>query len=541
MNESTERNIDFGTVLRSLKRQLPWLVTVPLLAAGLVYFWSASQPPVYTATMSLMASNPVAQSADSVLGSALVTAPPLPEGAISEALHSDAVLLPLMQAVRASDRITPVERERVTQELTEDLRNRRLETITLVSRVEQFSNGNGIHSLTVRAGDPKSAAAIANMAGQALLDWDRNRALENIKRAEAGFRAQLEQVDEQLASAGSSGLDRETLLASRTSIVRNLSNVSILENSAVGILRPLSSAVEPLRPVAPRPLRNAALAWLTAALLLALYNVFSVLLDRTIRSEDDLAPLNLPGLAFIPKVAQRDVEMRGIINTARQEGLYEALGFLRVNLLSALKGLAHPTVMVSSTTPGEGKSTVSATLADGLASSGQRVLLVDADLRRGTQEKIWRRASPEAEWVQLTGQGGARTTQEALSTPEDVQVLRIGPSLDLLPAGQGLHDTLAILSESDLSRALDLWKVHYDVVIVDSAPLLALADGLIVGAHVDGVVIISEYGKTHFRALRAALERARRRNLNILGVVINKFDTRGRNSYQYSYKYSSMD
>jgi len=191
--------------------------------------------------------------------------------------------------------------------------------------------------------------------------------------------------------------------------------------------------------------------------------------------------------------------------------------------------------MISSTAPGEGKSSLTATLADGFASSGQRVLIIDADLRRGTQAEVWQKFNKEGHWIQLIGSNGARTTQDALQMPHNVQVLQTEENVHVLPAGQSVQDSLGLLNKTDIAAAFALWRTNYDVILIDSAPLLALADGLVLGVHTDGVLMVSEYGRTSIQSARAALRRAGRSELNILGFVINKAERQREDSYGYEY------
>ena len=191
--------------------------------------------------------------------------------------------------------------------------------------------------------------------------------------------------------------------------------------------------------------------------------------------------------------------------------------------------------MISSTAPGEGKSSLTATLADGFASSGQRVLIVDADLRRGTQAEVWQKFGQDGQWHQLSGMGGVRTSQEAFANPTNVQVLKTEENVDVLPAGPSVQDSLGLLNKADIGAALTLWRQKYDIILIDSAPLLALADGLVVGVHTDGVLMVTEFGKTSAQAVKGAIRRADRAGLKILGFVINKAERQREESYGYEY------
>jgi capsular exopolysaccharide synthesis family protein len=526
-----EQEIDLGVLWRGIQRRLWWIIGVSVLLALAVGLWSRLQPTVYEASSNIIAAN--TQGQDGVIGSAVVKAPPLPDGAVAQAMQSTLVIAPLIKAVRQEPLFSQAERTRLVTNLSRELREQKLRTITLTSRLDP--GGNGIYSVSAQASTARGAERLANLATTALTDWDTGRALQNVEKAKAGFRAQLTQVDRQIAATTAGSIERQTLVARRVTTQDNLAQVSILETSATGVLSLLSAAVEPINPVAPKPLRNAVLAGLLGLLLGIGVVALQTVLDRTIRSEDDLLALNVPTLGVIPRLRKRDIVFSGIVRAARQAGLYEAVGFLRVNVLTAFQHQPHPVLMISSTAPGEGKSSLTATLADGFASSGQRVLIIDADLRRGTQAEVWQKFGQDGQWHQLSGQGGVRTSQEAFRNPANVQVLKTEENVDVLPAGPSVQDSLGLLNQSDIGAAFTLWRQKYDIILVDSAPLLALADGLVVGVHTDGVLMVTEFGKTSAQAVRGALRRADRAGLKILGFVINKAERQREESYGYEY------
>ena len=523
-----EQEIDLGVLWQGVRRRLPAILLSSLALGAGTYFWSRSQPRVYEASARLLSTNTQAQETTGLLNG-LGRAAPLPDGVVAQVVGSPLVLGEVIKQVRTSTAVQEPERTRLVQALQDDLRMQAMRTIKLEADIQTYSGGNGIYTLHAQARTPEAARVLADLSSQALLNWDRGRALEGLRRAQAGFQAQLTQVEQQLQSAGAQ--ERQVLVSRQASIQSNLIQISLLEDSITGVLSPLTSAVQPAAPVAPRPFRNALIVAALTLLLGLLYAVLRTLLDRTVRQEDDLLNLGLPVLASVPKLRKRDVLLSGIVRAGRSAGLYEAVGFLRVNLMGTLRHVERPVIMITSTAPEEGKSSLTATLADGFGSSGQRVLIVDLDLRRGTQAEVWAKYDQTSNWTQLVGQGGAKTSQEALLNPQNVQVLRAENNVDVLPAGSGTADSMRLLSQADLDGALKLWKQHYDVVLIDTAPLLALADGLLVGKQVDGVVLVVEAGKTPLPNVRAAMNRARQNNLNLLGTVINKVNV---NSYGYT-------
>lgn len=530
-----ETEIDLVTLWGGVRRQLPVvLLTSAVLGAGM-YLWSRAQPPVYEASSSLVTTG---NTNLSNLRDALVTAPPLPEGALQEALQGPIVLGRVITLVRAEGTLSPAVRNRMATDLQDELQERQLRTITLTPRLDP--GGNGIYGVSAEGPTPQAATRLADITAQALLDWDRGRALSGVQRAERGLRAQLIEIDRQLASGAVNTLERDTLISARAGAQRNLAQAGIQSEGITGSLELVAPAVTPLRPIAPKPVRNAVLVALLTLLLGTGLAALKTVTDRTARSEDDLLAFGLPTLGSIPRLRKRDVVFSGIVRAAREAGLYEAVGFLRVNLLSRIGTRKGQRVMISSTAPGEGKSSLTATLADGLASSGQRVLIIDADMRRGTQLEVWDKYEREHQWTQLVGSGGARTLQEALRNPDNVQVMEAEPGVHVLPAGPGLQDSLGMLNRAPLGDYLDRWSQHYDIVLVDSPPLLAIADGLVLGRHVDSVLLVVEEGKTSLQAVKQSLRRAESAQLNVLGFVLNKVSQNSESrSYGYSYGYTA--
>ncbi|GGK95150.1 exoP [Deinococcus radiotolerans] len=466
----------------------------------------------------------------------VVTAPPLPEGALQEALNGPIVLERIIAELRAKDTLPNELRSQLADTLQRELQLRSVKTLQLQNQLD--FNGNGIYSIMARAGTPAAAKYLADLTASSLLEWDRGRALSGIDRAMQSLEAQLVEIDRQLSEGGQSDLERQTLVASRSSLQRALAQADIQAKGATGSLELVSPAVEPLERVAPKPTRNAILTGLLTLLLGVSVAALRTLTDRTARTEDDLLNFGLPTLGSVPKIRRRDVVFGGIVRAARQAGLYEALGFLRVNLLTRLGAPSGQRVMISSTAPGEGKSSLTATLADTLASSGLRVLIIDADMRRGTQQDVWEKYETGRTWKQLVGEGGARTLQDALKAPENVQVIEAEPGVHVLPAGPGIQDSMGLLNRAPLADVFKSWSQNYDLMLIDSPPLLALADGLVLGRHVDQVLIVVEEGRTSLNAVKQTLRRARNANLPILGFILNKVSASSQESQGYGYGYS---
>ncbi|PJI54068.1 hypothetical protein CTI14_20030 [Methylobacterium radiotolerans] len=198
----------------------------------------------------------------------------------------------MIKQLQVSTAVQEPERTRLVKALQDDLRLQVMKTVTLESDVQAYSGGNGIYTLHAQARTPEAARVLADLSSQALLNWDRGRALEGLRRAQAGFQAQLTQVQQQLQAAD--GQERQVLNNRQASIQSNLIQISLLQDSITGVLSPLTSAVQPSAPVAPRPLRTALIIMALALLAGLLYSILRTLLDRTVRTEDDILNLGIP-------------------------------------------------------------------------------------------------------------------------------------------------------------------------------------------------------------------------------------------------------
>lgn len=530
-NDGGENEIELGALWQGVRRRLPWILLATALVGGCIYLWSRAQPSVYSASSSMVTSG-----TGNVGGTSLVTAAPLPPGALQEALQGPVVLSDVIRRIKASPLLSATQRRDLSVNLQEELQRQQLQTIELQTRLDQ--GGNGIYTVSARAPTPQAAAALTDIAADALLNWDRGRALSVVQRAQASLRAQVASINAQLGAGGITDIERQTLITARADVQRSLAEAGIQVVGLAGYLQKVAPAVAPLDRVAPRPTRNAVLAALLTLLLGVGIVALRTVTDRSVRSEEDLLNFGLPTLGVIPRLRKRDVVLSGIVRAARQAGLYEAIGFLRVNLLSQLPRKKGLRILVTSTSPGEGKSSLTATLADSFAASGQRVLVIDADLRRGTQQEVWDKFEREHPWVQLSGQGGARSLQDALRQPANVQVMEVEPQVHVLPSGPGLHDSLPLLNQSDLGTLLSQWGQNYDLVLIDSPPLLLLADSLVLARHTDGVLVVTEEGKTSLQTVRQLLRRAKQGGLPLLGFVLNKVNVSGRGNQNYSYSYA---
>ena len=201
-----------------------------------------------------------------------------------------------------------------------------------------------------------------------------------------------------------------------------------------------------------------------------------------------------------------------------------------VLLLSAARH-STKTVVISSATPAEGKTTVSCNLATALAQRGRKVLLVDADVRCSTMQS------------QLGARPGLSTMSAAGTNNHPIyQPLANLPGLHVIPAGIRQTDPTGVLDSARMLELMTVWRRDYDHVIVDTAPALLFADALVLSSHADAVILVARSGISRTKALLRARNVLMRSGANILGFVLNGVPDRDY-YYEYpkSYEYAAKD
>ena len=277
------------------------------------------------------------------------------------------------------------------------------------------------------------------------------------------------------------------------------------------------------------------LGFLIGVLLLVIYTLST----RTIRSEKELRKLfNVSFMGTVPyyKKKKKKGEDRSInLLFNQRRGVYEeALRLVRTRVERQMEEESR-VLMVTSSLPGEGKSTVAANLAVAFAKNGKRVILVDCDLRNPSQQKIFRLtgAYPGLEGV-ITGEAYLEDALVKVQS-EDGKM-----ELELLPGRPEGASSAEILGNEKVAMILEELKNQADLIILDTPPSAVLMDAMFMAPHSDGVVyvVLSDYARR--RVVYRGLEELQQNGANILGCVLNggrvHHSSYGYGSRYYSYR-----
>lgn len=348
--------------------------------------------------------------------------------------------------------------------------------------------------LTAHAEDAGRAAAIANAYTRAIDELRSRQALRQLDRAIENLEAQRADVKGDLAA--------EAELSRQLQVLRS-ARVAAQENTET-----IQQALPPDTPVSPHPRRNTALAALVALLLALGAVAIRERLDRRLRESTELEPLlGAPLLSVIPRAAFPGAK-------PAPGPVREAFRTLAASLVYFNIDQPLTTVMVSSPTQGDGKTTVSVHLAVALAKTGARVVLVDADLRH-PQVAIRLGIEPSVGLAQVvTGQAPAR---EALF---DVGVgTAEGGRLQVLAAGERPPNPGRLLGSARMDTLLGDLAASADLVIIDTPPILNVSDAVPLLDRVSGIVLVAKVGHTSRDALQRARQVLETARGTLLGAV----------------------
>lgn len=312
---------------------------------------------------------------------------------------------------------------------------------------------------------------------------------------------------------------------SLTQVVRDIAPTSTnSENSAPSISAELvDEAIVPEFQALPNKPRDAALGAAIGLLLGVLGALLWTLLDTRIPNEQVLGGVvNAPVLGSVSRVRAPASE-RGLF-VAREPLGHTSEEFRRIRSALSYAGVSEQTrrILITSSNPGEGKSTFSSNLALTLAGLRNSVLLIDADLRRPRV----------GEYFGVEGAVGLTTVLVGEVGFDAAKLNRPGTTLDILPSGLIPPNPAEILTSDAMKNLLDEATARYDFVIVDSPPVLSVADANLLAPFMDGAIIVVDAKKTRRSPLAHAVSSLEAAGGRIIGVVLNKVRrSRSRSAY----------
>jgi len=406
--------------------------------------------------------------------------------------------------------------------------------------------------VSVEGTDPDLVMTVANTLPTIFIDKMQEIQTARYAVSKQNLQEQLALLEEQIADAKTqidalgppqSGADNLTLSrleeaqtqyqSSYAGLLQNYETLRLAEAQSVDSISVVEPAVLPENHIRPRTLNNTLLAAIAGAML-ALGVVFLIeYLDDRVRSPDELsAILGAPWLGVIaamPDVDEKAFDHRQLITHDQpRHPISESFRTLRTNLQFSSVDTGLGSLVITSASPGEGKTTIAANLAVVMAQAGRQVVLVDADMRRPVQHKVFEmRRSPGL--------------ADALLAPELnlLAYLQPGPlpNLHILTCGQEVPNPAELLGSRRMQDLIQRLQEDADLIVIDSPPVLAVTDAQVLGRLAQGVLLVVDANTTSRNEVIRAADAMRQVNVPLLGAVVNRLSTGSRGYYYYYHSY----
>ncbi|MFA0268041.1 polysaccharide biosynthesis tyrosine autokinase [Vibrio cyclitrophicus] len=372
---------------------------------------------------------------------------------------------------------------------------------------------------------------------------EKRETLEGEKRRLENMVAKMPQTQQEVIRLSR---DVEVNQAIYLQLVEKVQELNVMKASAVGNVRVLDYAETLEEPVKPKKAIIVVIATLLGGMLSVAFVLVKAAFHRGVESPDQIEQIGLPVYAAVPK-SDLQIELTNRFKSKKKQTKgtqallaesnpadlsVEALRGLRTSLHFAMLEAKNNILMISGPAPGIGKSFISTNFAAVAAKTGQKVLLIDADMRKGYLQQSF-----GVNWdngLSDVLSGKQEFAQSVKTTPVE--------NLDIITRGQVPPNPSELLMHPRFAELMEWASKEYDLVIVDTPPVLAVTDPSIVGAFAGTTLMVARYGQNTIKEIDVARHRFEQSGIEVKGVIFNAIEKKASSSYgygYYNYAYSS--
>ncbi|WP_272667167.1 polysaccharide biosynthesis tyrosine autokinase [Providencia sp. PROV167] len=314
-------------------------------------------------------------------------------------------------------------------------------------------------------------------------------------------------------------------------LVAKQQELSVLNSGITTDVRIIDSAESQPNAVAPKKSLILVLAAILGFIVGCAYVIAREFFNNKIKGTEDIDALGVNVYATIPfssyekkLIAEGNKRPLALENPA--DTAVEAIRSLRTSVYFSVMNQGNNFVMVTSASPDVGKSFVTSNMAVVLANAGKKVLLIDTDLRKGRIHKAFG----------LSNKMGLSDYLSQSDTSQPNIHSNVIENLDVICCGKNVTHSSELLMGERFKRLLDAVKGQYDIVVIDTAPILAITDSAIIGKYVGTSLLIAHYGVNTVKDVELSLKRFKQNDIEITGVILNGIDAKS-DDYNYVYEY----
>lgn len=327
-----------------------------------------------------------------------------------------------------------------------------------------------------------------------------------------------------------------------TSLLNNYQQLKISKAGEIGNVRIIDIAVEPIHPIKPRKLIVLFLAIFIGGFIGVLIAILRSMLHTGIKDSAQIEnELDLPVYATVPRSPiqesriqtlkkKKSIPILAIKNS--EDIAIESLRSIRTTIHFSLANAKNNIISISGPAPEVGKSFISTNLATIFAQSNKKVLLIDADLRRGYLHKYFNRDNTP---------GLTEFLNQEADLSQCIYATDVA-NLDFIARGKNPSNPSEMLSSNKFSELLTTLSNQYDHIIIDTPPILAVTDGIIISQYAGVNLIVARYAKTQIKEIEITITRFEQAGSKVNGIILNDIQQLpgSSSSYNYSYAYTSQ-
>ena len=323
-----------------------------------------------------------------------------------------------------------------------------------------------------------------------------------------------------------------------TALLNSYQQLRIAKAGEIGNVRIVDTAVEPIEPIAPKKLQILILSIFLGGFLGTLLALLRNMMRSGIKDSTQIEnELDLPVYATVPRSPvqesrinilkkKKNIPILAVKNS--DDIAIESLRSMRTAIHFALSSARNNLITISGPAPEVGKSFISTNLATILAQSDKRVLIIDADLRRGYLHKYFNLDTQPGLTELLNGQQSLETVIRHTEVP----------GLSVISRGKSPANPSELLSSNQFKNLLEQMSEKFDHVIIDTPPVLAVTDGIIISQYTGVNLVIARYAKTQMKELELTLNRFEQAGVKVNGFILNDIQRSAGSSYGYNYAYA---